>query len=86
VKDAIGIHQCKSCKFFHTPGTMKEVGVCVRFPPTPFIMGMAPASPLVDPTKPQQARPIIHAYYPMVEEASGCGEHQSNQAAMRLAS
>jgi hypothetical protein len=74
-KDAIGNCQCKTCPYFHVP-RKGPIGACVYNPPVPFIVGAVPqGGPLVDPSKPQQMMPLVHAYYAPVEETSGCGRH-----------
>lgn len=74
-KDAIGNCQCKTCPYFHQV-QKGPVGVCIKEPPKPFIIGMVPGGgPLVDPSKPQQMQPIIHGYFSPVSENDGCGAH-----------
>jgi hypothetical protein len=77
MKDAIGMNKCESCRFWHNP-SKHPVGVCIRNPPTPFVLGMAPVSALVDPKRPgAEMQPIIRSYFPVIAGHEGCGQHES---------
>jgi hypothetical protein len=84
MKDAIGMNKCETCRFWHNP-TNGQIGACIKNPPTPFILGMAPASALVDPTKAgAQMQPIVRAYFPLIAGFEGCGQHESNAPQQKL--
>lgn len=77
MKDAIGVNTCKTCRFFHQPND-GQVGVCIKRPPTPFIVGMTQSSPpVIAPDRPPQVQPVVHAFFPVVSVRDGCAEHVS---------
>jgi hypothetical protein len=72
------MNQCGSCRFYHAP--QKTVGVCIFNPPTAFIVGLQPSSPIVDPTKAgAQMAHVVRGYFPLVGEHDGCGKHESSE-------
>ena len=75
-KDAIRDECCRSCKFFHVPQGDGSIGACVRYPPTVFIVGAAPASPIMDPKNPPAVIHVTKSYYPLVSRDDGCGEYR----------
>jgi hypothetical protein len=81
MKNAIGNKKCESCRFFHAP--QNNVGVCIESPPTPFIVGIQPASPLVNPRNPgAEMAHVVRGYFPMVGKEDGCGKHQPDVGAL----
>jgi hypothetical protein len=76
MKNAIRNRTCGTCQFFHCPHEA-AVGFCIYYPPTPFIVGMQPSSPLVDPRKPgAEMAHVVRGYFPTVGKEDGCGQHQ----------
>jgi hypothetical protein len=76
--DAIGTNTCDSCQFWHNPEG-QPVGLCIRNPPVPIIVGMQPMPQpaIVNPKNPppQMAMPIVLGFHPPREAKQGCGEH-----------
>lgn len=82
MKDAIGTKKCATCKFWHNPHEGPS-GVCIYDPPTAFIVGVVPASPLVDPRKPgAEMAHVVRGYFPMTGREDGCGKHAVSVGAL----
>lgn len=70
-------HFCPGCDHFHQiqqPGMPPGSGVCLLYPPTPFIVGMA--TPAIAPVAKEQipSIPITRAYYPPVTAVDTCAQ------------
>jgi len=72
-RDAIGEHTCDTCPFWHNP-LGSDIGLCIR-QPYPFQVGVAPVSPIANPTKPGQVVPVIKGLFMMMGAKEGCGQH-----------
>jgi hypothetical protein len=82
MKNAIGAKQCGTCRYWHNPHE-QQAGVCIFNPPTPFIVGVVPSSPLVDPRKPgADMAHVIRGYFPLVGREDGCAKHAPDVGAL----
>jgi hypothetical protein len=72
--DAIGRYTCDTCPHWHNPQGL-PIGLCLRDPPVPVMVGMAPASPLAKPGPGMDIQPVIRGYFPTVGAKDGCGQH-----------
>jgi hypothetical protein len=82
MKDAIGTRKCGTCRYWHNPHN-QPVAVCIFNPPTPFIVGVVPASPLVDPRKPgAEVAHVVRGYFPLVGADDGCGKYAPDAGAL----
>lgn len=54
-------------------------GVCRRYPPTPFIIGTAPASVIHNPKNPGPPQLITQSLFPQMNANGSCGEHQPKE-------
>lgn len=68
---------CGTCRHWLSPDG--KGGVCRRYPPTPFIIGIAPASAIHDPSKPQTGVPITQSFFPQMLAIGSCGEYQPKE-------
>lgn len=66
---------CGTCRFWMSPD--QKGGICRRNPPTPILLGLAPASPIANPGKQQQGVPVTQAFFPQMSARGWCGEHQT---------
>jgi hypothetical protein len=81
MKNAIGIKQCGTCRYFHAP--KEAMGVCIFNPPIPFILVVVPSSPLVDPRKPgADMAHVVRGCFPMVGKEDGCARHHPDVSAL----
>jgi hypothetical protein len=69
-------HFCPGCDHFHelaNPGMPAASGVCLLYPPTPFIVGMAAPAVVTEPTAGSHV-PIVRGYYPPVGPGDTCAQ------------
>jgi hypothetical protein len=72
--NAIGKYTCDTCPFWHNPQGL-PIGLCLREPPKPLMIGMAPSSPLARPGPGMDIQPVIRGYFPTCGAKDGCGQH-----------
>lgn len=72
--------RCRTCRACINQHDEVGVGLCVKHPPTPFVMGMVPVAPaIVREGAQMQTQPVIRAYYPMVNLVDGCLEWEADE-------
>jgi len=84
--DAIGEEKCKFCRWWHNPKA-QPMGCCVAPGRLQgFLLGMAPASPIANPSGQQGVTPIVRGFFPTTAPDDGCGDWKSRANRSRLQS
>lgn len=71
---------CHTCEHY-VAMPEDEMGECMYNPPTAFIVGAQPLSPLHNPQQQANMVPIVRAYFPVVSRHAFCGRYERRQDA-----
>jgi hypothetical protein len=72
-------HFCPRCDHYHhqpQSGVADTTGLCLLYPPTPVVLGIAQVAPsvLASDTVARQNVPILQRYYPAVGPGDSCSQ------------
>lgn len=69
---------CATCRFWKSDDG--KTGLCVRYPPTPIMIGLQHPAIVADPNRSPNATPAIMSYFPSMLDFGWCGEHMARLA------
>jgi hypothetical protein len=78
------VGHCEDCKFWHHVAQAQgQYGACVRYPPTPFIIGHAQGA-IARPGMQQPTVPVQQPIFPNTLATEGCGEFRPRPTRARI--